>query len=198
MNHRLRRLRRQLRYPGLLWGLILAAASAPLRAEVFRCEQDGKLTFTDTPCDAQAQPIEVAEPLSIEATGGSDLAKDYDERLARERRERIRADSQWLAGHERDRLDEQRIRAALAEGRVVAGMSQSQVRQVWGEPSDVQLQIDQNASRERWVYRAGRGGPAGTRTVTFTDGKVAGGSASSAAHNSKARKGAGDGKNRAR
>lgn len=198
MNHKLRLLGRQPRYPGLLLGLVLATASAPLRAEVFRCEQDGKLTFTDTPCDAQAQPLHVAEPLSIEATGGDDLAKRYDERLARERRERTRSDSQWLKQHERSKADEQRIRSALTEGRVVAGMTQTQVRQVWGEPSDVQLQIDQNASRERWVYRAGRGGPAGTRTVTFTDGKVAGGSAGSAAHNSKARKGAGDGKNRAR
>lgn len=174
----------------------LMATSPASQAEVYRCEHQGRLTFTDTPCDAQAQPIEVAVPQAIEATAGSDLAKGYDERLARERREHVRADGQWLRQHERSKLDEQRIRSALAEGRVVAGMSQSQVRQLWGEPSDVQLQIDQGASRERWVYRAGRGGPAGTRTVNFTDGKVAG---SGAADNSKKnRNDAGEGKNQQR
>jgi hypothetical protein len=194
MNHKLSA------WLGRCWSLslLMLAGAAPAEADVFRCEHDGRLTFTDTPCDAQAQPIEVAEPLSIEATGGSDLAKSYDDRLARERRERIRADSQWLDQHERGKADEQRIRSALGEGRVVAGMSQSQVRQLWGEPSDVQLQIDQSASRERWVYRAARGGPAGTRTVNFTDGKVAGAAGSSAGHNKKARKPAGDGKSQQR
>lgn len=192
------------RHHGLngLLSLILLAAAGVARAEVFRCEHEGRKTFTDTPCDAEAQPIEVAEPLSMQAIPGSDLATRYDERRARERRERIGADSRWLEQYDRAKADQERVRKALVEGRVVAGMSQQQVRQIWGEPSDVQLHIDQDASRERWVYRSPRGKGQGTRTVNFTDGRVAAATGKSGArgagHDSKTRKSADNQKNQDR
>lgn len=155
---------------GLL--VLLVAGAAP--AEVFRCERDGRVTFTDTPCAAGAQPLAIAAPSTIASSPGADLAGDYDERLSRERRARVDADTRWLERHAAARADEQRIRSALAENRVVAGMTTAQVRQVWGEPDDVQVQIDQNASRERWVYRGDRGSARGRRTLSFEDGRVAG------------------------
>ncbi|MDB5968134.1 MAG: hypothetical protein JWQ90_584 [Hydrocarboniphaga sp.] len=158
----------------LFLGLILLGGSGPAGAGVFRCEQPGGPIFTDIPCNAEAQPIEVGKPQPIQAVGGSDLAKRYDERRAREQGERAKADSQWVQQHDAARADEERLRRALVEGRVVAGMTAQQVRQVWGEPSDVQTQIDQNASRERWVYRRTRDGSHGVRTVNFKDGRVAG------------------------
>jgi hypothetical protein len=177
-----------LRRPFLLLSVIAMLPTMARAAEVFRCEHDGKPTYTDTPCDADAQPISVAEPQTIQAGGGTDLAKVYDERLARERRERVQADTRWLQQHDAARADELRVRNALVEGRVVSGMTQQQVRQLWGEPSDVQLQIDQNTSRERWVYQAQRGG-LGRRTVSFENGRVAGAgggkNAGSAPHKSR-------------
>jgi hypothetical protein len=177
--------------------LVLWLTSGSARADVFRCEREGRLTFTDTPCDAAARPVEIAEPSTIESTAGADLANDYDQRRARERRGRDDADARWLSEHAAAKADEERIRKAFVEGRVVAGMSPQQVRQIWGEPDEIQAQVDRNASRERWVYRDARGASSGRRSVSFEDERVAG-AGSRSGNNSKARKPAGDGKKQSR
>jgi len=155
--------------------LLALVPAAPTAGEIYRCtRQDGGAPlYTDTRCDAQAQPVPSRTPPTIAAYPAPDLAARHDQRLQREHERRQALDARWLAEHHRAAALDQRIRQAVVEGRVVAGMSAAQVRQAWGAPDQVIPQVGDGAPRERWVYRGDRDGT-GTRSVQLEGNRVVG------------------------
>jgi len=151
--------------------LVLSSPSAV--AAIYRCEQGGRPTYTDRPCDAQAEPLDLPGANVYERKGGGagsagDLARQYDERLARERKARDHDDAEWLKTYDVRKRREARIREGLLRGEVVAGMNAVEVRQVLGEPERVTRQDKAGVVKETWTYRDG----AQTRSVNFKDGEV--------------------------
>ncbi len=75
---------------------------------VYKCEEGGKVTFTDQPCAPGASPAALPEPVITAplTQAEQDLARANEARLARERAERDREDAQWLKQHaEKDRAE---------------------------------------------------------------------------------------------
>lgn len=151
-----------------VWTLLLFAPAA-LGASVYRCEQDGRVVFTDRPCSAGAQPLPERSPSVLPGGAAADLAKAHDERRRRANDARRKADAQWLQAHEARKAEEARLRQALVEGRVIQGMTAAQVRQAWGSPDRIERSA-QPGVQERWIWRSGK---KVTRSVTFRDGRVA-------------------------
>jgi hypothetical protein len=76
--------------------------SVPAGAKpVYKCEEGGTITFTDQPCAPGARAAELPDLIITAPPPRSqqDLARAYEERLARERAERDRDDAQWLKEH---------------------------------------------------------------------------------------------------
>lgn len=150
------------------FGVCLMSMALLARAEMYRCEQDGRIVFTDHPCAAGAQPHEPSRATVVSPGKGSDLAREYDERLSRQTENRDEADAEWLERHESEKADAARIRKALVENKVVGGMTPAQVRRVLGDPDDVARNVSGGKETERWTYRDGKA----RRTVNFKDGRV--------------------------
>lgn len=148
----------------MLLGCFLLPVSPLAAAELYRCEQEGQLLFTDQPCHADAEPLLVQGPNRIQPGRNAELLKQHDERLQRERSERDQADARWLEAHEKAKEEEERMQRALADNRVIKGMTPAQVRQVWGEPTE----IEHTEKGERWIYKENRK----RRTVSFVDERV--------------------------
>jgi hypothetical protein len=76
---------------------------------VYKCEEEGVITYTDRPCSPGAEPAELPDLIVTPPPTRSeqDLARAQQERLARERAERDRDDAQWLKEHAagQDRAD---------------------------------------------------------------------------------------------
>lgn len=152
---------------GLVLGLMLASGLA--RAEVYRCERDGKTVYTDRACHADAQPETVRAPNTVTATPGErKLARDFDRRVERDRKARDKADRVWMRQHSAAEADAARIRGAVDERRVVRGMTHDQVRMLLGTPAQTVSSVARDADIERWTYR----GDGGERVVTFRNGLV--------------------------
>lgn len=160
----------------ILRTLVLVAGLLPtlVSAEVYRCEREGRTVYTDVPCAAGARPQVPSAPAAVVTGAGvpAEVAKQYDERMAREKKARDEADAQWLEAHESRKAEEARIRAALIEGRVIAGMTPAQVRQVLGGPDEISHEVAGGRNIERWEYR----GKGRKRSVSFEDGRVTGAS----------------------
>jgi Domain of unknown function (DUF4124) len=88
---------------------------------VYKCEEGGQITFTDRPCAPDASPLALPDPIITAplTRPEQDLARANEERLARERAERDRADAEWLAQHaERKEAEARKQRKpAAASGR---------------------------------------------------------------------------------
>ncbi len=70
-----------------------------------------------------------------------------------------------------------RVRHGLQERDLVLGMQMSDVRNVWGEPRDVQMAGDPRYGNQRWIYFEGLSSPWSTsraRIVYFENGRVVG------------------------
>jgi hypothetical protein len=81
----------------------------------------------------------------------------------------------WMPFH--DEPEETPYEQAVNSGQIVLGMPMTDVRQVWGEPLDVESAGDPRAGNERWVYSEGlssRWSLAPTRVVYFERGRVIG------------------------
>lgn len=158
---------------GLGFAMTAGILSGAAEAAVYRCEQDGRLVYTDTPCAAGAEALPERQPPTIAADREADLAGAYEERRERERDLRSTADAQWLRSHEDRKAEAERVRRGLVEGRVVPGMSAADVRHVRGAPDAVESAA--GAGGERWVYRQGRK----REVVLFENGRVKGPASSS-------------------
>jgi hypothetical protein len=143
----------------------LAAAQA-----VYKCEEHGKLTYTDRPCPAGSTASELPglivaarPPASLQA-----LARQHDERLARGLSERDREDAAWLKEHARARDREERVHKAIVEHRVIKGMTAEEVNQSLGEPQAVARSESFGSDKETWTYVI----DGQTRTISFKDKQV--------------------------
>ncbi|MBX6420108.1 MAG: DUF4124 domain-containing protein [Nevskia sp.] len=145
----------------------LFAASA--RAEIYRCEQNGQLTYTDRPCAHGAAPAQLPPINTVPAQPAPDasaLARQYDRDTARETAARKKARAQAAEAYAVKKAQQEAVRQALIEGRVVKGMTPDQVRTVLNEPTRIE---NPGSARERWIYVNGRS----RRTISFRDGVVA-------------------------
>ena len=95
--------------------LSMSAGAEP----VYKCEEKGVITYTDRPCAPGAIATELPELIVAEPPGRSqqDLAREHDERLARERAERDSEDARWLKEHAENKARE----AGKDDGKAKAG-----------------------------------------------------------------------------
>lgn len=150
---------------------MLLLAVLPASAAVYRCEHEGKITYTDKPCASGAAPAQLPAVTSLPPdTNARALAKQYDADTARQNKSQASADTAWLKAHRQDRVQEDAIRKALIEDRVVKGMTREQVQRVLNLPTHID---DQGGPKERWLYQNGRE----RRTIAFKNGLVSSDSA---------------------
>jgi len=157
--------------PLMVLALLASVLSGPAGAKpVFKCEEKGKITYTDQPCTPGARAAELpglivgAPPTQSE----QDLARAHDARMERARAERERDDAEWLKQHAGRKDREARVRKAILEHRAIKGMTFGEVKRALGEPDQVEGGDSYGTSKETWVYlRDGQ-----RRTVNFKDGAV--------------------------
>jgi len=138
-------------------------------AELYRCPKDGTTVFSDKPCSDDAQPY-MPKPIQVvPATKVPDLAKQYDDRVSKEVKERNKADAAWSKDYEAKKQQDETIRNARMAGKVVVGMTQQQVRDLLGDPQIHSRNENKNIVREGWTYK----NRDGSRTIVyFKDGIV--------------------------
>lgn len=147
--------------------MLLAAPAAP--AEIYRCEDKGHVRFTDRPCDAQAEPVELRAPIIVPAEPHPDLLGDSDKKSAARRKARDAADAAWVKDYTARKAAEERIRHGRMTRTVVEGMKPDDVRRLHGEPDVVTKSRGGKTERETWRYTLDDG----TQLhVTFTGGAV--------------------------
>jgi hypothetical protein len=122
---------------GLSLSLYLAAFASLARAAVYKCEAGGRTTYTDKPCASGAEPAALPALQAIPATEGSALAKDFDERVAREKKTRDEADAAFLKQHAKKTAREKAIRKAIIDREVLKGMTPSEVQSAIGHADEV-------------------------------------------------------------
>lgn len=153
---------------GVLFPLLLAG---PAGAQpVYKCVEDGKITYTDRPCAAGAVASSLPGVIVVAPPGRSEreLARQAEARLERERAERDRGDAQWLKQHGERKDREARVRKAIVGHKVIKGMTMNEVRQSLGEPDHVSGGESFGSDKASWTYTDA----AGTRTVNFKNGEV--------------------------
>jgi hypothetical protein len=71
--------------------LFVAQLSGGVSASnVYRCDDGGRLRFSDRPCVAGQEPLAIAAPNTMETSAGdASLARDYDDDIARRRKTQI-------------------------------------------------------------------------------------------------------------
>jgi len=149
--------------------VVLCALPATAKP-VYKCEENGTMTYTDQPCAPGARAAEL--PGLIVATPPTraerDLARAHEARLERARAARDRDDAQWLKQHA-DREDrEARVRQAILAHKVIKGMTFAEVERSLGEPQEVQGGDSYGTDKTTWIYTDG----GKRRTVNFKDGQV--------------------------
>lgn len=149
--------------------LVTLAAADVAHAEVYRCEQNGVVRYTDKPCNPRAQALDLPEPIVLPAGPKVDLLGEASKRKQKQREARDETDAQWLEEHEARKADEERLRSARIDGEVVEGMKEADVRRLHGEPAVVSRSSGKNGDRETWSYVLGDGR---RMHVTFVDGQV--------------------------
>lgn len=151
--------------------LVAAGAALPLNAApVFKCEADGKVTYTDRPCAPEAQPHALPQAIVVEPPARSEreLARQHDARIQREAGTRDQADAEWLKNHRVRKDREERVRNAIIRKEAIKGMSAEEVRRALGEPEKIARSESHGSPKETWTY-AGEGE---SRTVNFKNGEV--------------------------
>ena len=152
-------------------GLLLAVFAPVAHAEpVYKCEHDGKITYTDRPCVPDAQPHALPKAIVVEppAKSEQDLARQHDARIQRETTGRDKENAEWVKAHQNRQDREDRVRKAIIERQVIKGMSTDEVRRSLGEPSNIRRTESHGSPKETWTY-AGNGE---SRTVNFKNDEV--------------------------
>ena len=150
--------------------LALLLTSSAAQAQVYKCEVKGRTTYTDKPCNKDAVPMDFSPLTRIDSTRGEkELAKDWDQRVARDKKARDKADKQWIEQHDAASEKAERIRKGRVENKIVKGMTQEQVREVAGEPDKQLTQEGKDVQVEIWSYKPDSGPQ---RTVSFKNGEV--------------------------
>lgn len=131
-------------------GALLPGGNAA--AQVYRCEQDGVVRYTDKPCSSKSRPVDLPDPIVVPAGPKADLLGDARRKRQAGREARDQADAEWVAGHEARKADEERLRTARITRTVVEGMSADDVRRIHGEPAVVSKRETKSGTRETWSY----------------------------------------------
>jgi len=148
----------------VLWSV--SAGAKP----VYKCEENGTITYTDQPCATGARAAELpglivtAPPTRAE----QDLARAHEARIAGMRAARDRDDAEWLKQHANREDRAARVRAAIIAHKVIKGMTFAEVEQSLGEPQEVQGGDSYGTDKTTWIYTEG----GKRRTVNFKDGQV--------------------------
>jgi hypothetical protein len=141
-------------------------ASTSVRAEVYRCLQDGRTTYTDRPCAVGAEPVQLPPVVTVAPSDHvKSLAAQYDREASKDEAAHRRARAQAAERYEKQHALDQAIHKALVEHRVIKGMTPGDVRRVLHAPTRIE---NEGGVTERWIYEDG----AQHRTVTFKDGLV--------------------------
>lgn len=152
-------------------GLLLAVFAPVAYAEpVYKCEHDGKITYTDQPCSSDAQPHALPKAIVVEPPARSerDLARQHDARIQREKTGRDREDAEWVKAHKNKKDREERVRKAIIERQVIKGMTTDEVRRALGEPQKVSRSESHGSPKESWTYS----GNGETSKINFKNGEV--------------------------
>ena len=157
-----------------LIALAIVTVTTVTHAEVYRCEKDGKVIYTDQPCNAGAQPHDLPEAIVVQPPSKSerDLAKQHDARLQRDKSTRDKSDAKWLKEHQHKKDRAERVRAAIIRHDVIKGMTAAEVRSALGDPDKVVRSESDGSPKETWTYSD----DAGSRTVNFKNDEVSGSS----------------------
>ncbi len=148
-----------------------AVCAGPAAAQVYRCEQDGVVRYSDKPCSAQARPVELPPAIVVPAGPQADLLGQAEQRKQARRKARDAADAEWVQAHEARKAEEERLRSGRVTRTVVEGMAPDDVRRIHGEPTVVSTSQTAKGVREIWSYVL----DGGARVhVTFTNGRVSG------------------------
>ena len=156
--------------PPLAFGVAMLLTTPSFAAPVYKCVEQGRVTYTDRPCAAGAQAAELPNLIVTAPPSGAEraLAQAHDARIARDQAERDRADGEWLTQHRNRRDHEARVRKAILEHKVIKSMTRDEVKLALGEPDRVDSGDSFGTAKETWTYAAdGR-----TRVVNFKDGEV--------------------------
>lgn len=128
--------------------IVSIACPVPVLA-INKCtDKNGKITYQEHACsnsDASSQAIKTAPSLS---TGDDAAGQD---RLAKIKSDNAKFD-------------------AMIDGKVMRGMSESQVQNAWGRPTKINRSVGSYGTHEQWVYDRGRNG---AQYVYFENGVVA-------------------------
>lgn len=103
---------------------VAAWCSLPQAQEIYRCERDGGVVFSDLPCDDEAEPYRAGRSLSvIEPAEGLDGVAEENRAFVSERRARLAERRQRAersrAAAEMARLRAEAARAARAGNRLI-------------------------------------------------------------------------------
>jgi len=140
--------------------VLLLAGTA--QAEVYKCVQAGKATYTDKPCTANAEPAVLPPVQNVPGRDASDLAAQFDARVAQGKKDRDASDAAFIKEHTEKANRAKAVRKAIIDHAVIEGMTPSEVHSAVGT-------ADETLPDGRWRYHRD-----GERlTVRFKDGRVA-------------------------
>ncbi|MDY6956964.1 MAG: hypothetical protein SVO96_08850 [Pseudomonadota bacterium] len=149
--------------------LVLCGATGLAEAEVYRCEQHGRIVYTDRSCAGgrierpNPHPSGRLNPAAQQAQ--ANRIRRWERESAIAEATQRQADRQWLENHAR----EKRIEDAYQRREIVAGMTTAQIRQLLGTPDRIGKSASAQGREERWHY-PDRGD--GRRIVRFREGRV--------------------------
>lgn len=153
--------------------LLLAMALLPLssHAQVYKCEVDGSTAYQDTPCPG-GEAFATSGSLTVfEAHAPADPPP------AQQRRRQPASQSRHSSSTNsyQSELEAKNARThALAEGRIVEGMTQGQLYMMLGEPDSKRDYTRSNGDIcERWFWKDSRFVPKDFYEAITCNGKVA-------------------------
>jgi hypothetical protein len=149
---------------------VVLSASPAVAKPVYKCEENGKITYTDQPCSPGARSAELPGVIVAAPPGRSqqDLARAHDARLEQARAARDRDDAEWLKQHANRQDRDARVRRAILAHKVIKGMTFAEVEQALGKPQEIQDGDSYGTAKATWIYAAG----GSRRVVNFKDGQV--------------------------
>src|SRR5574337_405170 len=135
-------------------------AAIPAQADMYKCNEGGKVVYADQPCASNAERVRVynnSNPSAEDAAAADaqlsrlrqqQAAEDAARDVARAAEGQRAADRLAYAG---------RAREAVQSHRVFVGMTAEDARKSWGEPTKINRTITAGSTNEQWVYRRGPG-----------------------------------------
>ena len=124
---------------------LLAALCSPTWA-INKCTlPDGKVVYQEVAC------LEGGTKVNISGAGQGDANSDSANYYKREASRITSEENTQLAA--RDRVS--KMSAAISSRQIVIGMTASEARQSWGEPTKINNSIGSYGKHEQWVYERG-------------------------------------------